>query len=400
MTISSGASSTPEWQTLTINSTEPYRYIRIYNWNSWYGNMAELRLYGEVKAVDGTPPMTTDDAPQAAVNQDTVINLSADDTESGVAATYYTVNGGEQQTGNTIALTEEGTHTVVYWSVDNAGNVEDAHIIVVNIDKKAPTATVAYSTTEQTDDVVVAAITPSEPVTILNNDGLSSYTFIFNGSYTFEFVDAAGNAGTITATVNNMNERSTGVPGTPVLSDDNGYDGLQNGNYNISMNMWYGNNGRIYKLYENDVLIETKILTDNAPNAQSTVTSITYRPNGTYNYYAELINAHGTTRSSTHTVTVTQSAPAKPVLSNDNWDHDGNFNVNMNMWWGINAATYNLYENGVLIYTQQLTDNTPSAQSAITVITNRAIGTYEYRAELVGYAGATSSDIMSVTVTR
>jgi hypothetical protein len=72
----------------------------------------------------------------------------------------------------------------------------------------------------------------------------------------------------------------------------------------------------------------------------------------------------------------------------------------MNMWWGINAATYNLYENGVLIYTQQLTDNTPSAQSAITVITNRAIGTYEYRAELVGYAGATSSDIMSVTVTR
>ena len=166
------------------------------------------------------------------------------------------------------------------------------------------------------------------------------------------------------------------------------------------MNMWSGNNGKIYKLYENDVVIDTRILTENSPNAQSTVTSVTYKMNGTYRYYAELTNAIGTTRSDVLTVNVTQAAPAVPVLSNDNWDHDGNFKVNMNMWWGINGATYRLYENGVLIDTQTLAEQTPQAQAALTTISSRPIGTYEYRSELVNYAGVTSSKVMIVKVTK
>ncbi|MGM0876529.1 MAG: LamG-like jellyroll fold domain-containing protein [Bacillota bacterium] len=46
-TISNGAAATREWQTLTINSTEKYRYIRIYNSSNWYGNMSEVRFHGE-----------------------------------------------------------------------------------------------------------------------------------------------------------------------------------------------------------------------------------------------------------------------------------------------------------------------------------------------------------------
>ncbi|OPH55988.1 hypothetical protein BC351_29270 [Paenibacillus ferrarius] len=190
-------------------------------------------------------------------------------------------------------------------------------------------------------------------------------------------------------------------PGTIVLSDDNGFDtGLQGGSYKVTMNMWYGENGRTYKLYENGVLIDTKILTDNSPNAQTAVTAISGKKNGTYRYYAELTNTFGTTTSATHVVNVTKAAPDKPVLSNDNWDQDGNFKVSMNMWWGTNGTTYRLYENGVLIYTQELTDQTPSAQSAVTVAANKAIGTYAYRAELVNNAGATSSDTMVVKVTK
>jgi large repetitive protein len=45
-TISTAAVATTAWQTLTISDTTPYRYIRMYNAGSWYGNMAELRLYG------------------------------------------------------------------------------------------------------------------------------------------------------------------------------------------------------------------------------------------------------------------------------------------------------------------------------------------------------------------
>ena len=45
-TISSGAVSTMDWQILTITDNTPYRYIRIYNAGSWFGNMAEVRFHG------------------------------------------------------------------------------------------------------------------------------------------------------------------------------------------------------------------------------------------------------------------------------------------------------------------------------------------------------------------
>ena len=98
-----------------------------------------------------------------------------------------------------------------------------------------------------------------------------------------------------------------GAPGKPVVSDDNGWNnGLKDGNYNITMNLWYGNNGTIYKLYENGVLIDTKDLKDQTPNAQSVKETIQGKKNGEYKYYCELINAYGTTTSDAITVEVTQ----------------------------------------------------------------------------------------------
>lgn len=94
------------------------------------------------------------------------------------------------------------------------------------------------------------------------------------------------------------------------------------------------------------------------------------------------------------------AAPAKPVISQDNWDGDGSFKISMNLWWGTNGTIYNLYENGILIYTKGLADLTPAAQSEMFELTNKAIGTYEYRGELVNYAGATSSDTVIVEVTK
>lgn len=108
--------------------------------------------------------------------------------------------------------------------------------------------------------------------------------------------------------------------------------------------------------YENDVLIDTQHLAAHTPEAQAITTAITNRQNGTYKYYVELSNALGTTRSDTHEVTVSQALPAKPVIANDNWDGNGNYTVSMNLWWGTNGTTYNLYENNILIRTKNLTD--------------------------------------------
>lgn len=190
-------------------------------------------------------------------------------------------------------------------------------------------------------------------------------------------------------------------PGVPVLSGDNGYDtGLLDGDYKISMNLWYGENGTVYKLYENDALIDTQRLASASPAAQTAFTQISGRTDGTYRYRAELINAKGTTSSETLTVVVKDAKPGEPVLSANNWDGDGSYDVAMNMWWGTNGGTYRLYENGVLIDTRQLNAGTPSAQAATTAITGRAPGSYEYRAELSNAAGATASDTLVVQVTK
>jgi hypothetical protein len=105
--------------------------------------MAELRLHGAVKPADVKPPVTTDDAPQGWSNKDVSVTFTATDAESGVAATYFTVDGGAQQTGNTVSLSDEGAHTLAYWSADWAGNAEQPHTAAVNIDKTAPTITVS-----------------------------------------------------------------------------------------------------------------------------------------------------------------------------------------------------------------------------------------------------------------
>ncbi|MFD3258326.1 S-layer homology domain-containing protein [Paenibacillus lentus] len=50
-TISSPASSMEEWQQLKITDPGSYRYIRLYNSSAWFGNMAEVKLYGSVTSV-------------------------------------------------------------------------------------------------------------------------------------------------------------------------------------------------------------------------------------------------------------------------------------------------------------------------------------------------------------
>ncbi|MCU6707784.1 heparinase II/III family protein [Paenibacillus sp. J5C_2022] len=192
---------------------------------------------------------------------------------------------------------------------------------------------------------------------------------------------------------------STAVPGKPTLTDNNGHDtGLRDGDYTIAMNLWWGSNGSVYRLYENDVLIETKLLSDRTPEAQSASTAISGRANGVYLYRAELANGYGTTASDPLVVTVTDAAPGVPVLSHDNWDGDGDFNMTMNMWWGTNGTTYRLYENDVLIDEQPLTATTPRAQTTATAISGRPPGTYEYRADLVNAAGVASSALIIVVV--
>ncbi len=65
----------------------------------------------------------------------------------------------------------------------------------------APTADIAYSTTEPTNEAVVARlINPSKEITITSEGG-DTHIFTENGEFTFTFVDSDGNAGSATASV-------------------------------------------------------------------------------------------------------------------------------------------------------------------------------------------------------
>lgn len=89
--------------------------------------------------IDKTPPNTTATAPADWNNVDVTVSLNPADVLSGVAATYYRLNGGAQQSGTQVGINTEGIHTLEFWSMDNAGNVEAAKTLQIKIDKTPPT---------------------------------------------------------------------------------------------------------------------------------------------------------------------------------------------------------------------------------------------------------------------
>jgi len=101
--------------------------------------------------------------------------------------------------GNTHIFTENGEFTFEF--EDAAGNKGTLIAKVDWIDKEAPVGTILYSTKDLTDQDVIVTLETNEPVTILNNEGLNTFTFTENGDFTFEFVDRAGNKGFAVAKV-------------------------------------------------------------------------------------------------------------------------------------------------------------------------------------------------------
>lgn len=95
--------------------------------------------------------------------------------------------------------------------------------------------------------------------------------------------------------------KASGIPGIPKISH-NHYD--KTGNYTVTMNMWWGNNGSQWKLYENGQLIVTQDLVDDSPNAQTASAVFTGKEEGTYVYYCELINSFGISPSAEITINV------------------------------------------------------------------------------------------------
>ncbi|WP_088549761.1 OmpL47-type beta-barrel domain-containing protein [Paenibacillus aquistagni] len=371
---------------------------------------------------DTTAPTTTaafEPSPTSSgwFNQPIKVTLTAHDDGEEVA-TYYALNQGQDvaYTGP-VTIAEEGVSLLRYYSKDASGNTEEAHAVELKLDTVAPAAALTFADQpvhdlQLSDHVQVKLVSSDEgsgvvsELLLLNGESYASGSVLVGselglGEHTLQYqvTDAAGHRTAQTAVFKVVSDAlAKGAPGKPVLSSNNGHSGLANGSYTITMNMWWGNNGSLFKLYENGIEIYSAPLTDATPSAQMTKVDIQGKANGTYVYTAELINAKGKTASDALTVVVKDAAPGKPVLSHNNWDGNGQYTLTMNMWWGTNGSEARLYENGQLIETKELQANTPSAQQARFDISGREKGIYEYRVELINAAGAASSEIVKVQV--
>ncbi|MFC4778711.1 family 10 glycosylhydrolase [Paenibacillus sp. GCM10023252] len=146
------------------------------------------RLHNESAASSGLTLMNTLDvtAPNttAAVTGDkqgdwyaskVSVVLNASDDLSGVAATETSKDGGASwqrvQIGETVTIASEGRSTLLYRSVDEAGNVEESKSLSVAIDVTAPVVTITGAGVYKVDQTVRMTCTAADSVS-----GLASQT--------------------------------------------------------------------------------------------------------------------------------------------------------------------------------------------------------------------------------
>ena len=170
------------------------------------GNARDATV-GGIK-IDRHGPETTVSAPSDWQTSGVVLDVTANDNLSGVKATYFTVNGGPTKSGNKVSLSEDGTYSLAFWSVDKAGNEGVHGTASVKIDRSAPTITHnvkpdpngdGWNNSDATvhflcDDVTsgVKSCTPDQVVTTEAADQKVAGTA----------VDNAGNSASDTATIN------------------------------------------------------------------------------------------------------------------------------------------------------------------------------------------------------
>jgi large repetitive protein len=135
----------------------------------------EVAKTAEVK-LDQTKPTTSTIVPEVWVNEDVTVNLLATDETSGVASTFYSINGTDYVEGTSLVVDQEGINTISYYSIDVAGNKENVKTVEVKLDKTAP-ITVSNVSDKWSKDSVVVTLAPED-----KNSKVAATYYSINGS--------------------------------------------------------------------------------------------------------------------------------------------------------------------------------------------------------------------------
>lgn len=249
----SGIESNPEWYTAPVSVTlsasdnlsgiagtfyrvdggSPQTYTAafplasegIHNVEFWSVDVAGNNETHQTRIVkiDATAPVTQASASGTAGSngwyQSSVqVSLSAVDSVSGVQNSFYRIDGGATQTYvGSFVISSAGQHTVEYWSVDQASNVEAMHSLLVKIDAAAPVVTANANP-------ATAGKSP-RPVTItISGSATDSVSGISSASY--NVVDEYGAtqpSGPVTVQANGSYSFTLTLPATKNGSDKDGH---------------------------------------------------------------------------------------------------------------------------------------------------------------------------------
>lgn len=112
-------------------------------------------------------------------------------------------------------------------------------------------------------------------------------------------------------------------PPTPANAFHDQYAGDSDGAFTITWNMWWGNNAGTVRLYEKAAggsftVVSEQTLPDKTPSAQGGVFSLADKAEGLYEYYIELENSFGSSRSASLKVGVGMaSGPTSKIILKD-----------------------------------------------------------------------------------
>ncbi len=198
----------------TLNNSTNY-YWKIIAWDN-HNASSVGPLWGFTTGTDQQPPTTTVTLNGTIGNNgwyisDVTITLTATDDLSGVNKTMYKIDEGNWMMYTApFTVSIEGTHTLLYYSVDNAGNMEQTKVTYFKIDQIPPHTTHYISGTVGHNGWYIGA--PTIILTAIDNTsgvnhifykidsgGWVEYTapvmFVSEGIHTLEYfsVDTAGN---------------------------------------------------------------------------------------------------------------------------------------------------------------------------------------------------------------
>ncbi|REE69690.1 GH35 family endo-1,4-beta-xylanase [Paenibacillus taihuensis] len=173
-----------------VNDAKAGARIGAFAWNDASGTAyQDLFKIGTLQLVAGSdtvPPVTTDNAPTGWQTHPVNAVLQATDAGSGVASTYYSLDGGAYTSGNSISVSSEGIHTLRYYSEDLAGNKEAVKEKIIQIDLTAPAITMPDTTKVLISDALNYPIGVSDATS-----GLDSVSITLDGMPASNLIKAA-----------------------------------------------------------------------------------------------------------------------------------------------------------------------------------------------------------------